>query len=598
MKLSSDDKIDLLQAATDVTIDTEGMPSLMGISAAFDGLNQGIYLPFNHARGNLTDVQKKKLFQVLETRDSLIMYNAIHDLRVLANKAGFDYRGWFWDLMLMAHWVNEERFDYSLNTISQVYGNAPKAMAPQMSAIIDSDGWDAVPVAWMDEYSSNDSLITHLTFRKILPLWDKQFDRDLWAWEQEFIRDVMGPMMDLGIKIDLDFCMREYMRGVAAMDECTKELGFKASQSSKLQKLFIEELGLPVVKHTKSCLKCFPVDKRAQRQSVHTHEGKPSFDKDAMAEYEMLLEKSKDERASIVLRFKGWQKTTSSNYMPYLKLVDNEGVLHPGYKLHGTKTGRLSCADPNLQQIPKTSDKDWNGNLKSAFIPRDGYELWTVDYAQLQFRMTVAYAVAWAKDNGVEDPAVQALLDIFNDPMRDIFTEMASQMGWLRADVKTLVYLILFGGGGAQASLAFGVSLEQGKELVEEFHTMYPEVRKVSNDAQKQALKHGYVRYWTGRRRHFPKWSAYYRAFNAVIQGGEAEIIKRAMILIKKEVCDQNCHLILQIHDEVALEIAEGMEDKYLPRVQECMVRATEEFNEYVGVKMRFETSAKAWGEK
>lgn len=596
LKLAIDEKLMLLEAATEVTADTEGMPSLMGVSVAFDGLQEGMYFPLNHAKHNLNDKQRQKLWDVLDSRPALIFHNAIHDLTVLARN-GFDYRGWFWDTMLMAHWINEERFDYSLNSISTIYGGSPKGMDDRMSAIIDTDGWDAVPVEWMDEYSSNDSLITHHLFRKLLPLFKAQFDESLWAVEQDFIRDVMGPMKDRGIRIDMDFCIKEFMRGTAIMDECTKELGFKASSPKALEQLFIQELDLPVVKHTKSCLQCHPLNKRHQRRPVHTHTGKPSFDKDAMKQYEALLEKSKDPRASIVLTFKGWQKTTTSNYMPYMKLVDENGVLHPGYKLHGTKTGRLSCADPNLQQIPKSSDKDWNGNLKSAFVARDGFGLWTVDYSQLQFRMTVAYALAWAKANGVEDPAVQSLFDIFATD-RDIFTEMASQMGWLRADVKTLVYLILFGGGGQQASLAFGVPLEQGKELVEEFHTMYPEVRKVSNDCQKQALKHGRVRYWTGRVRHFPKGSAYYRAFNAVIQGGEAEIIKRAMILIKKEVCDENCHLILQIHDEVAIEIAEGMADKYLPRIQECMIKATEEFNKYVEVNMRFATDGKRWGEK
>lgn len=583
--LSSDDKIAILEASRDVTVDTEGVSRMVGFSCAVSGFPHGFYFPISHAKGNLSESQRDKVYAVLGSRDSLIFHNALHDLRVLA-RHDFRYRGWFWDTMLLAHWVNEERNNYSLNVISQIYGGKPKAMPEQMSRIIDSDGWEAVPVAWMDEYSSNDSYITHHLWEELLPQWEAEFEPALWEREQKFIRDVMGPMIDLGIKVDLEFCIKEYFRGNAIMDECVKELGFKPSQSSKLEKFLIQDLGLPVVKHTKACKKCYPEDKREKSQPVSFHTAKPSFDKEAMEEYDILLEKTGDVRAQTILRYRGWLKTNSSNYKPYLDLVDQEGVLHPGYKLHGTKTGRLSCAEPNLQQIPKSSDKDWNGNLKAAFIPRSGYNLWTVDYSQLQFRMTVAYAVC------------QELIEIFKDPSRDIFQEMAKTMSWLRDDIKTLVYLILFGGGAKRAAVAFGVSVEQGKELVEEFHTTFPEIRKIAKQCEQAAKRQGYVALWTGRRRHFHKGSAYYRALNAVIQGGEAEIIKDAMIAIAENIQNDECRMVLQIHDEVAFEIKIGREDYYLPLLQKTMTDAAYGFTETKGLTVDFKTSAKRWGEK
>src|SRR5690606_12563113 len=72
-----------------------------------------------------------------------------------------------------------------------------------------------------------------------------------------------------------------------------------------------------------------------------------------------------------VVRYRGWQKTASSNYEAYLKLADEKGIIHPNYKPHGTRTGRASCEMPNLQQIPRESEKEWNGDLKRAFIPRN-----------------------------------------------------------------------------------------------------------------------------------------------------------------------------------------------------------------------------------
>lgn len=577
--LSLESKLALMESADIITVDTEGVSRMLGISVCFDGLSEGFYLPFTHATGNLTDEQQQKVYDILRTRDALVFHNAVHDLRVLS-RAGFDYRGVFYDTMLMAHWVHEERMDYSLNKISQVYGGKPKAMPDAMKFIIAVEGWDAVPASLMESYAGNDAYITHQLFRKLLVEFEAQgFLGELWDNEQIFIRDVMGPMMDLGIKIDTAFSVREYMKGVAIMQECEKELGFNPNSPKQLKTFLIDELGLPVVKHTKSCELC------KKRLPVAKHNGPPSFDKDAMKEYDLMLEGRSDPRAKTILRYRGWMKTTSSNYKPYMELIDEQGILHPGYKLHGTKTGRLSCANPNLQQIPKSSDKEWNGNLKQAFIPREKFGLWEVDYSQLQYRMTCAYAQQ-------ED-----LLEIFNDPTRDIFAEQATDMGWLRKNVKTLVYLILFGGGKHRASVAFGVSVEKGAELVEEFHSKYPRIRKIANDAQKVAGKLRYVRYWTGRRRHFfPNGAPTYRAFNAVIQGGEAEIMKRAMIYLMQEVCDENCRMVLQIHDAIAFEIKTGMEDHYLPRIIEVMERAPQDFCKAIGVNVHFAVDAHRWG--
>ncbi len=116
--------------------------------------------------------------------------------------------------------------------------------------------------------------------------------------------------------------------------------------------------------------------------------------------------------------------------------------------------------------------------------------------------------------------------------------------------------------------------------------------------AQRTAQKLGYIKMWTGRRRHFPKGSAYYRAFNAAIQGGEAEIIKRCMIEIARQVCDDNCFLLLQIHDEIVFEIREGMEEKYINEAQAIMETVPMDFCNYTGVPVAFHSSAGKWGAK
>lgn len=582
MDLSYDDIISLTSTADYVVVDTEGVTRMLGFSIAFKGLQEGFYLPFSHDEKdrNLTPDQKKRIFEVLNTRKALIFHNAVHDLRVL-ERGGFKYEGKFYDTMLMQHWVNEELRNYKLDNLSKIHGHAGKMMPEVMKFIIETEGWDAVPIDPMTEYSggTGDAYITDEIFWDIVEQFrDEGFDGALWDIEQEFIRDVMGPMMDLGIKVDLEFCIREYLKGTAIMEECKKELGMNPSSNKDMNKLLIEELGLPVLKHTASCIKC------KKRQPVASHTWTASFDKMAMEEYDLLLEAKDDHRARTILRYRGWQKATSSNYKPYMDLVDENAVLHPGYKLHGTRTGRLSCEKPNLQQIPKASDKEWNGLLDQAFIARDGFDLWKFDFSQLQFRMTCAYA------------RQMDLIEIFNHRERDIFTEMAKDIAWKRQDVKTLVYLILFGGGANRAAVAFGVSVPKGKQLVEEFHARYPGIRKIANECMRAAKVQKYVSYWSGRRRHFfPGGAPTYRAFNAVIQGGEAEIMKRCMIRLQKEVCDENCRMVLQIHDAIAFEITKGMEDHYFPLIQAVMESTPQEFCDFVGVNVNFFVSPEPW---
>lgn len=565
--LTFDQFIELASHCPILTVDTESDPdtdAFLGISVAFDGLSDGFYwgIECDELNERLNADQCDALRNLFQTRSALVFHNAAYDLKRLQRKFNYKHEGRFYDTMLMIHWVNENAQNYSLDAQSKAYGGNPKNRSSAMQFIIDNFGWHAVPFATMREYSANDAFITHQLFHKVLPQFkDEGFDGDLWhEWECKYIW-VVANMIELGIKIDLEFCVREMIKGQNAMQEERLSLHFNPGSPLGLQALLIDRLGLPIVKETPG--------------------GKPSFDADAMKQYDVMLEAKDDPRAKKILRYRGWQKTVSSNYQAYINLRDSNNVLHPGYKIHGTETGRMSCAKPNLQQIPKSSVKEWNGSLKKAFIPRDGYRLWEFDYSQLEFRLTCAYA------------REQELMEIFNDESRDVFTEMASQMGWLRQNVKTLVYLILFGGGANRARDAFSLdTIEEAKELVEEFHRNYPGIRRISRKAQNLASARGYVEYWTGRRRHFPRGSKYYRAFNSVIQGGEAEIVKRAMIKLDEKVCNPDeCRMVLQVHDSIVFEIAEGKEAEYSPQI----IKTMEDVDFDFGVK--FLVTKKPWGE-
>ena len=359
-------------------------------------------------------------------------------------------------------------------------------------------------------------------------------DNPVWQHKQDFMRVVIE-MERLGIGVDVDLCNRMAEKGLDQMERIKKALNADPGKRGDLEGLLLDELGLPVVKKTPA--------------------GKPSFDKFAMEEYEEILSQRNDKTAQLILAFRGWQKSVSSNYKPYVELLSPDGRLRPNYKLHGTRTGRMSCEKPNLQQIPKEGTKPWNGKMKECFTPAPGYKLVEFDYSQLELRLATAYT----KD--------QSLMTVFAEG-RDIFTEMSKDLGMTRQETKGLVYSIQYGAGVRRISNIFDVSNGEARRIISNFYSTYPGFRTMSNACEQIVLSKGSLRLISGRRRHFqyPRDEAR-KSFNSLIQGGAADLVERAMVRLHKRVVNDECRMLLQVHDSVIFEIREDKVFEYGPRI-------------------------------
>lgn len=557
-----------------LAVDTEGtlnhpFAETWGLSLSGHGTSE--YFSFRHMIGdNLPSNWLAELKDVIENHSCLIFHNAKHDLRSL-QVLDIDYRGKFYDTMIMAHMVDENFYSKRLDALAKKHLNLSKDVSPAMDAIIKGFGWGWIPSDVMRPYASNDTYITELLFYSLYPEFKAQeFDDELWDIEQKFTR-LLAKMENTGVKIDTELSERELERGLKIMDEQRKALGFNPGSTKELGKFFIEELRMPIVKPTETTKK------------LPESQWKPSFDKEAMATYDELLSLTNDDRAKRVLIYRGWQKTTSSNYKAYLDLLHPDGRLRPNFKIHGTKTGRLSCEKPNLQQIPREGDNDWNGNLKKTFISDEGFTPWGIDYSQLELRL----GAALGKESG--------LIEVFNDRKADVFKAMATELGMSRQNTKTLNYTIMFGGGATRLSHVFGISIPAAKAILKNYWTKYDGLARASGLAAQRCRENGYIRYWTGRRRHFPYRSDddARKAFNSWCQGGAFEIVKRAMIKIDDAgLNNEECQMNLTIHDELRFDIQNGKEDTYLPELKNLMEDVPKEF----GVK--FYVSANKWGEK
>lgn len=385
----------------------------------------------------------------------------------------------------------------------------------------------------------------------------------LWEIESEFIREI-SEIKERGIFIDAPFSRKKVIEGTNRLNQISAELGWNPASTTQLGKYLIQDLGLPVLKRTEK--------------------GNPCFDKDTLLEYELYLEATGDSTAQKVLEYRGWQKTVSSNFQAYLDLKDSDGILHPNYKVHGTRTCRLSCEKPNLQQIPRNSIKPWNGDTKKAFIARSpelyarirpGYSpkgplrFFSFDFKQVEFRLAASYAKE------------QELLDIFNDGA-DIFTEMSATLQRDRNKIKQFVYATLYGAQRAKIALIMKVPQEEADDLYDEYHGRWPGFNRISQRAKQLAYSDGYIEYWTGRRRHLVG-SDCRKAFNSIIQGGAFEIVKRRMLDLRDQP------IVLQVHDEVTIEADDSLNTDYIKRVLESVP----ESNQF-GVK--FEVDMKEWG--
>jgi DNA polymerase-1 len=563
-----DKHLSAMQDAEVIAVDTEttglevkdGTDYLMGISVAYYLGSLGImsaYFPFRHQGENLSTDLVHRLRPILESKP-LVFHNLPFDIPSLATIGIYPTEAQrLFCTQQIAHMVNEEWFSKKLDALSKNLLNDQKD-STEVDKWKHAFGWPTIPADLMDPYARHDAELTLRLFAEILWLEFRAQDlTDLWPRELAFL-SLLIRIMGRGILVDQDFASMKISTGEQIMQDIVDELGYEPTPTN-LYKLFFEELKLPVLSLTPG--------------------GKPCLDKKNMEQYDEILAHSDDKRARLVLEFRGWQKAVSSLYRPSLDLLSPDGRIRANFKAHGTKTGRLSCEKPNLQQIPRTSTHVWNGDAKRTFVPMEGHKLLEFDYSQLEFRLAAAYG------------QVESLLEIFEknaDPFIPTAIEVFGGPEF-RQDAKTLTYSILYGAGQRRVSFALGISESRASDVIGRFRDLYPGIYSASSKATKLAATRGYVRYWTGRRRHFQNPEYAYKAFNSILQGGAAELVKDAMLRVDDQVCNEDCRMVLTVHDSIVIEVREEIVEQVTPKIIALMV----DFPQF-GVP--FNVAVKEWG--
>lgn len=359
---------------------------------------------------------------------------------------------------------------------------------------------------------------------------------------------VLGEVERKGVRVDegrLRALSEEYEAKLKSIEARIFELAgesFKVNSPKQLQHILFEKLALPVIKKTKTG---YSTDESVLEQLAHEHE----------LPREVL----------------GWRrlaklKSTYLDALPPL-VSKRSGRIHPTFLQTGAATGRLASTNPNVQNIPIRTEEGIR--IREAFVPAEGSVLVSADYSQVELRILAHYS------------GDESLIDAF-ERGEDIHRRTAAEVAGVtpdevdddqRARAKAVNFGIIYGSSAFGLANQLGIAQADAQETIDAYFARYQGVRRFLDETTENARETGFVTTLLGRRRYLPdlgsknrvlRQAAERMAVNTVIQGSEADLIKRAMVDLDQALRDGDFQaaMILQVHDELVFEVPHGEVDR------------------------------------
>ena len=359
--------------------------------------------------------------------------------------------------------------------------------------------------------------------------------------------EVLASMEHCGVKADADGIRAFGADLKEKIAELTQQIydyageEFNIASTKQLGAILFEKLGLPAKKKTKSGY---------------------STGAEVLEELE-----SKHPIIPLILEYRTLTKLDSTYVESLLKQIGEDGRVHSVFKQTETRTGRISSTEPNMQNIPVR--KEIGRNMRKFFVAKDGCVLVDADYSQIELRVL---ACVCGDENMQEaflsgkDIHRSTAAQVFDMPEDFVPEEM-------RRAAKAVNFGIIYGIGAFSLSKDIGVSVAEAKQYIKNYLANYPKVSEFMDKTVDDGIRNGYVTTIFGRRRYIPELNASNKmmqafgkraAMNAPIQGAAADIIKLAMVKVYKRIQEENldAKLILQVHDELILEVAEADKER------------------------------------
>ena len=532
---------------------------IVGYAVAVDGWAG--YFPIAHAGGGNLDrrIVDNWIRGVLKTPADKIMHNAAYDLGWL-RASGFEVNGRILDTMLAAPLLDENRFSFSLNALGFDYLQEAKSEASLKQAAADfgvhpkKELWK-LPAMYVGEYAEQDAMLTLKLWQCFKPLLKKDEVESIFNVETE-VFPVLLDMTQKGIRFDRRKAEQLIDQLVKREAELSKELkrlsGVQVDiwAAASIAVAF-DKLGVPYGK---------------------TENGMPSFTKG-------FLDSCPHPIAKMIVEARETNKTHGTFLRPYLEFSAKTGRIHPHVNQMrsddgGTVTGRLSMANPNLQQVPARHEII-GPMVRSLFLPEEG-DLWAAnDFSSQEPRLLVHYATL------LDLPGAETMASAYRQNPNTDFHQMVADMARIdRKSAKTIGLGLMYGMGKNKLAVQLDLPLTEASDLIENFHQNVPFLKGTVNAVMKR-IEHpasaGSIRTLLGRKCRFPLWepsewgvnkalpreqaimeygqrikrAGTYKGLNRLIQGSAADQTKAAMVALHKA----GFRVLLQVHDEIAISV-------------------------------------------
>jgi DNA polymerase-1 len=564
-----------LAAAPLMSFDTE-TDSLDYMQARIVGLSfavepgEAAYLPLGHDYpGAPHQLDREKVLAAFkplleDASRPKLGHHLKYDAHVLANY-GIAIEGQRFDSMLESYVLN------SVATRHDMDSTAEKYLGVKTIHFEDVAGkgakqitFNQVDVDRATEYSAEDA---DITLQLHLALWPQIEGVPALKAVYETIEQPLVPVLyrmeRTGVLVDRELLRIQSSELAARMLELQGQAhaeaggAFNVDSPKQLQEILFGKMGIPVVRKTPT--------------------GQPSTAEDVLEELALTHPLPK-----LILEYRGVAKLKSTYTDKLPEQIDQAtGRIHTSYHQAVAATGRLSSMDPNLQNIPIRTKE--GRRIRQAFIAPPGHSLVAADYSQIELRIMAhlsgdaSLLQAFAEDRDVHQATAA---EVFTTPLGEV---TANQ----RRSAKAINFGLMYGMSAFGLARQLGVSRGDAQKYMDLYFERYPGVKRYMEETRSQARESGFVETLFGRRLYLPeiqsrnqglRQGAERSAINAPMQGTAADIIKRAMIEVDGwlQASRLPARLIMQVHDELVLEVADEAVETIVGQLRTHMAQAAQ----------------------
>jgi DNA polymerase-1 len=459
-------------------------------------------------------------------------HNILYDLSWL-NYEGFrpEYCA---DTMGLVRLLAEDRMSYSLDACALDYLGVRKHES-EMKAWCEEQGLKGKPQIHMDKmpfelvakYAKMDTRITYDLYKALIPKIKEQGLEKVWETEMALL-PILAETHHRGIRVDND-------RRHEVSEELEKEI-------QSLMSWMVEKAGCEF--NPGSGKQLAPIFDRLGLEYQRTEKGNPSFKGEDLLPFGVDPDM---EHLPHVLIVHNKLVKLKRDFVDRLEDFMVGGRVRPMVNPYGTKTGRPTSQTPNIFQIPKRGrGKEL---VRVLFLPEEGEEWASMDYASEEYRVFAHYAVGKGSDRYRDKYNAEG------EEKYDMHIENAKLAGVNRTKAKTIGLGVLFGMGKNKMASNLGVGKAEGLRIVNRFHEVNPSFKATSNLVESVAKNRGYIHTILGRRRRLARDGAY-RGLNFLTQGNSADLAKVTIVEAYRRGILEKINFLIWLYDEYNFSVA------------------------------------------